>query len=293
MATPETTTTSSLTLQRRRQSRKLLRTVLIYSVLVLVSLGVLAPLLLTVSGSFKTNADILKWPPSIIPNPWVWDNYARVWNSSPLFVRWLLNSVFISGTTVVVNLFTVSLAGYAFARMRFPGKNVIFLALLGTLMIPIQLTLVPNYILMNRLGWLNTYLALFVPWSVSVFGVFLTTQFMKALPVELEEAAFIDGASRWQLYWRVVLPLSKPVLAALAIFRFKDTWNDFLIPLIYMNTPDMFPLTVGLNYFRNEYYTLWNLVLTGAMFNIIPMAIIFLIFQKYFVKGIATSGLKG
>lgn len=266
---------------------------LVYILMTFIALIVLAPLLLTVLGSFKTNAQILEWPPRLLPHPWIWDNYARVWGATPLFPRWVLNSILLTAVTIGINVLTCSMAGYSFARLRYPGRDAIFMALLAALMIPGQLILVPKYVLINKLGWVDSYKALIIPEAANVFGMFLMTQFMKSIPRELEEAALIDGCSKWGIYWRVILPLSKPVLAALVIFRFKDIWNAFLDPLIYLNTPELFTLTVGLNYFRQEYYTLWNLVLTGAMFNIIPVTIIFLIFQRYFIRGITLTGLKG
>lgn len=266
---------------------------LVYILMTLIALIVLAPLLLTVLGSFKTNAQILEWPPRLLPHPWTYENYARVWGATPLFPRWVLNSILLTAVTIGINVLTCSMAGYSFARLRYPGRDAIFMALLAALMIPGQLILVPKYVLINRLGWIDSYKALIIPEAANVFGMFLMTQFMKSIPRELEEAALIDGCSKWGIYWRVILPLSKPALAALVIFRFKDIWNAFLDPLIYLNTPELFTLTVGLNYFRQEYYTLWNLVLTGAMFNIIPVTIIFLIFQRYFIRGITLTGLKG
>lgn len=267
--------------------------VAIYVVAIAVTIVTLAPFAFTISASFKTLSEVLEWPPSFIPSRLTLDNYRAVWTVSPLFPRWLLNSALAAAITVVTNVFFCSLAGYAFARLRFPGRDAIFLATLGTLMIPGQITLIPRYIIVHRLGLVDSLAGLVLPDVARVFGVFLMVQFIKAIPKELEEAAKIDGCSRFGTYVHVVLPLCRPVLAALTIFTFQGTWNDFTWPLIVLNSPENFTLALGLNYLRGQYYTFWHLVLTGSLFNIIPMLIIFLLFQRYFVQGISMSGLKG
>lgn len=279
--------------ERPRPGRRLTYTITVYALLVIIAAITLAPLAYTISGSFKTNAGVLEWPPRLIPKPPVTSNYAEVWNSSPLFPRWIVNSVFLALVHVAAELFFASLAGYAFARMKFPGRDLIFMIMLGTLMIPPPVTVVSKYIIVARLGWVNTYLGVIMPTLVTVFGVFLMTQFIRAIPKDLDEAATIDGCSRFGIYWRIVLPLSKPALSALAIFAFKDSWNEFMWSLTVLNSPELFTLPLGLNYFRGQFYTFWNLVLAGSMFNIAPILIVFIIFQRYFIKGIAMSGLKG
>ncbi len=269
------------------------RGVALYAVALAVTIVTLAPFLFTVSASFKTLSEVLDWPPSFIPPRLTLDNYRAVWTVSPLFPRWLLNSALASAATVLTNLFFCSLAGYAFARLRFPGRDAIFLATLGTLMIPGQITLIPRYIIVHRLGLVDSMAGLVLPDVARVFGVFLMVQFIKAIPNELEEAARIDGCSRFGVYRHVILPLSRPVLAALTIFTFQGTWNDFTWPLIVLNSPSNFTLALGLNYLRGQYYTFWHLVLTGSLFNILPMLIVFLVFQRYFIRGISLSGLKG
>lgn len=281
-------------LTRRRQAFTRNATVVaVHAVAIFVAIVTLAPFAFTISASFKTLSEVLDWPPSFIPSRLTLDNYRAVWTVSPLFPRWLLNSVLASAITVMTNLFFCSLAGYAFARLRFPGRDAIFMATLGTLMIPGQITLIPRYIIVHRLGLVDSLAGLILPDIARVFGVFLMVQFIRAIPNELEEAAKIDGCSRFGTYSHVILPLCKPVIAALAIFTFQGTWNDFTWPLVVLNSPENFTLALGLNYLRGQYYTFWHLVLTGSLFNIIPMLVIFLAFQRYFVQGISMSGLKG
>lgn len=269
------------------------RTVGLYVLLAAIAVITLGPLIYSLSGSFKTLSAVVEWPPRLWPQPFVLDNYAQVWNVAPEFPFWILNSAVLAALTIAMNAFFGSLAGYAFARLRFPGKEVIFLAALGTLMIPSQATMISQYIIVAKIGWVNTYWGVLAPNLVRVFSVFLMAQFIKGLPKELDEAAIIDGCSRFGIFWRIVLPLAKPALAALAILGFKDAWNDFLWPLIVLNSPENFTLPIGLTYFRQQNYTMWNLVLTGSIISMIPVLSIFLIFQRYFVRGIAFSGIKG
>jgi multiple sugar transport system permease protein len=265
---------------------------LIYVLLVLITLFALTPFVLSVLGSLKSTRDILAWPPKVFSPPFHIENYARVWKVSPLFPRWFLNSCGLAAITVVIKLLSCSMAGYAFARLRFPGSKIFFWATLATMMIPGTVTLVPNYCLMARLGWTNTYLPLIIPGISDAFGVFLMTQFFKTIPRAYEDAARIDGATWFTIFRKVMLPLARPALVALAIFKFQGSWNDFLGPLIYLNTPSKFTLPLGLNFFKGQYFHFWELILAGSMFNAVPMLIIFLIFQRYFIKGIAVGGVK-
>ncbi|MBI2264918.1 MAG: carbohydrate ABC transporter permease [Armatimonadetes bacterium] len=265
---------------------------LLYLVLISIALLTMAPFLVSVSASLKPAEKALEWPPNLIPSPFTLDNYAKVWQVSPFFPKWLVNSVFLAIVHVICQLLFCSMAGYAFARLSFPGKKLLFLATLGSMMIPAQATMISNYAIANSLGWVNTFYAVIVPGAAGAFGIFLMTQFFKGIPRELEEAAHIDGCSRLLIFWRIILPLATPALGALAIFSFQGSWNGFMWPLIVLNTPENFTLPLGLNYFRSEYATDWALVLAGSMFNSVPIILIFLFFQRYFIKGIATTGLK-
>jgi len=194
---------------------------------------------------------------------------------------------------MTAQVFFCSLAAYAFARMRFPGKNFIFSFMLATMAIPAYVTLIPGYVFYARLGWINTYLPLIIPSLVVPFGIFMLTQFFKSIPHELEEAAYIDGASRFRTYWSVALPLSRPALLTLAIIQFQGSWNDFLKPLLYLRDAKLMTLTVGLGYFQTQFAVEWNKILVGSMFNAIPILVIFFIFNKYYMEGASYSGLAG
>lgn len=269
------------------------RGILIYALLLAITVVTFSPFVLSILGSLKDTRSILAWPPRIFSPPFHPENYVRVWRASPLFPVWVRNSVVLAVITVMVKLLSCSMAGYAFARMRFPGRNLLFWATLATMMVPYAVTLVPNYTIMARFGWIDTYLPLIVPGISDAFGVFLMAQFFKTLPRDYEDAARIDGASWFTIFWRVMLPLARPALVALAIFKFQASWNDFLGPLIYLNSPSKFTLPLGLNFFKGQYFHFWELILAGAMFNAVPMLVIFAIFQRYFIKGISLGGLKG
>lgn len=265
---------------------------LIYLLLIAITFVTFTPFVLSILGSLKDTKSILSWPPKIFAPPFHPNNYVKVWDAFPLFPRWMRNSGFLAAVIIVIKLFSCSLAGYAFARLRFPGRNLLFWLTLATMMIPGAVTLVPGYVIMAKLHWVDTYLPLIVPGFADAFGVFLMTQFFKSLPKEYEDAARIDGASWFTTFWRIMLPLARPALVALAIFKFQGSWNDFLGPLIYLNTPAKFTLPIGLNFFKGMYFHFWELILVGSLFNAVPMLIIFIIFQRYFIKGISFGGLK-
>ena len=209
------------------------------------------------------------------------------------FVRWLLNTVILSLGIAIFQIIFCSMAAYAFARLRFPGRDAIFAFMLASMMIPGAVTLVPSYVLMAKIRLVNTPWALVLPGIVGAFGIFMLTQFFKSVPVELEEAAYIDGASRFQIYYQVVLPLARPALLTLFIMQFQGMWNAFLGPLLYLNTPDMFPLNVALMMFQQQYRYAWNVTLVGAMVNAAPILALFFVFSKYYIEGISYAGLKG
>jgi multiple sugar transport system permease protein len=209
------------------------------------------------------------------------------------FIRWLFNTGLLSVIRAFVMVIFCSMAAYAFARMRFPGKGLIFNFMLASMMIPGAVTLIPKYVLIAKLGWVNTAYALIFPSIVDAFGIFMLTQFLKAVPRELEEAAFIDGASYFQIYKDVVLPLARPALLTLFILQFQGMWNDFLTPLLYLNTPDMWVMNVALSVFQQEYKAEWNLTLVGAMINAIVPLTIFFFFSRYYIEGVSYAGVKG
>ncbi|CAG0932613.1 L-arabinose transport system permease protein AraQ [Thermoflexales bacterium] len=217
---------------------------------------------------------------------------AALWAGGGRFIRWLFNTALLSVIRAVVIVIFCSMAAFAFARMRFPGKSLIFNFMLASMMIPSAVTLVPAFVLIAKLGWVNSAYSLIIPVLVNAFSIFTLTQFLKTIPKELEEAAFVDGASFFQIYKDVVLPLARPVLLTVFILQFQGMWNDFLTPLLYLNTPDMWVLNVGLSTFQQEYKAQWNITLVGAMVNALVPLTIFFFFSKYYIEGASYSGLK-
>jgi multiple sugar transport system permease protein len=228
-----------------------------------------------------------------MPEPPTLSNYVEILRATPLFLRWVGNSVVVAVVTVLGVLILSLMGGYAFARIRFRGRSGLFVMMLGSMMVPGQVFWIPNYVTLAKLGWVNTYLGL-VPGFVGTLtaGVFLASQSLKSLPRELEEAAMLDGLSRYAIFVRVVLPLTGPAATVLAITSFMASWNAFAWPVIVLNSPELFTLPVGLNFFKGIYVTQWTLIMAASMFNTIPVLAVFLVFQRYFVRGIATVGIK-
>jgi len=266
---------------------------LFLTIAVFITIISLAPFILTVSGSFKTKSEILDWPPSIIPQVFRWENYVEVWNNSRYFPQWIGNSIFLAAFHLVFYLAVCSLAGYAFARLRFPGATVLFLAILGSIMIPGQVLWVPKFLIINQVGLVDNLLGIAFPDLAEVFGVFFMTQFFKSLPKELEEAASIDGASVFRTFRQIILPNALPALAALAILRFQGEWNAFQWPLIVVRSPEHLTLPLGLASFQGLFGVNWHWVLAGAMFNAVPIILLVIFFQRYFIRSAASSSIKG
>lgn len=244
------------------------------------------------STSLKTNAEAFVLPPQWIPLHPRWSNYLDVLQAMP-FARFAANTLIVAVARTFGQLLLCSLAAYVFARLRFPGKGPLFVAYLATLMIPGQVLLIPSFILMKDIGWLDTYAALIFPSLFSAFGTFLLRQFFLTLPASLDEAAVIDGANPLQVYWHVMLPLTGPALATLGVFSFLAAWNDLLWPLIVTSRSSMRVLTVGLASLQGEHSTDWPLLMAGALLSTLPLLILFFAAQRYFVAGIAVSGIKG
>jgi multiple sugar transport system permease protein len=264
------------------------------------------PFLWMLSTSLKPESQIFRFPPVWIPGKWEWRNYRAAMEAAP-FGRYFLNTAIFATAATISNLLFCSMAAYAFARLRFRGRDVLFILVLGTMMIPGQVTMVPVFIMLkhwplaggNNLlgagghGLLNSFTGLVLPGAVGAFGIFLLRQFFMTLPRELEDAARIDGCSEAGIYWRIILPLSRPALATLGIFTFTAAWNEFLWPLLIMSKDSMKTLQVGLQVFQTQYVTRWDLLMAGTVVVTIPVLIIFLAGQRYFTKGIALSGIKG
>ena len=275
-----------------------------HGVALTLALGVLAvvwllPIVWVVVTSLKVTADIVKLPPEWIPWPVTADHYHEVLFSSSRTARIgraFVNSLVVAVGTVVLVVATSAMAAYPLARMRFAGRNLVFTLVIGSLMIPNAVVLVPQYVLVQRLGWLSTFQGLIVPEAAMTFafGVFLLRQFFLTMPGELEDAARIDGANAWQVFTRIVLPLSQPVLAALAIFAFRSAWNDFLWPLIAVNRPEMFPLPVALALLRSAYSAeSYGPIMAGAALSALPLLVVFIVANRRIVEGVRLSGLKG
>ena len=265
--------------------------ILAYLVVSLGALIMIVPFLWMASTAFR-GGSAFQYPPTWIPDPFSLDNFREVWTIVP-FGRYLFNSLFVAVCITIGEVLTSSLAAYAFARLRFPGRDAIFLMYLATLMIPGQVTIIPNFILMRYLGWINTYEGLIIPTAFTAFGTFLLRQYFLSIPRELEEAARVDGASYFQVWSRIIMPLASPAIATLAVFSFMGAWNSFLWPFIMVSTSEMRTLTVALRSFQTDYGTEWGLMMAGSLIAMLPMVVIFLAAQRYFVRGIATTGFGG
>lgn len=266
-------------------------TALIHGALLVSAAAVLLPYYLMVVTSLKPLREIFTDPFAWIPSRLAWENYVDAWTHAP-FARYFLNSAIIATSETAGVLVTSALAAYAFARMRFAGREFLFVLFLGTLMVPGEVQLVPNYITITRLGWLNTYAALIVPWLASVFGIFFLRQFFATIPQELQDAATLDGASHLTFLRRVVVPLSVPAFITVALLTFLGSWNALTWPLIVTNTPEMRPIMVGLLAFSSEWGTQPRLLMAAATFSALPVLILFFVLQRYFIQGIARAGMK-
>ncbi|NLC44026.1 MAG: carbohydrate ABC transporter permease [Clostridiales bacterium] len=251
------------------------------------------PFIWMLSTALKDSGDIFKIPPVWIPRPVIWDNFVRAWTSLPFDVfTW--NSFKIAILATLGTLISCSWAAYAFARLKFPYKDALFTIILATMMIPGQITMIPIFILMRAFGWYDTHYPIWVPhFFGSAFGTFLLRQFFLSLPEDLDDAARIDGCNPFQIYWRIYLPLSKPALATLAVLTFLGTWNNLLGPVIYLKSVEKFTLMIGLAFFQGQYVTDYSLLMAGSIISIVPIVVIYMVAQKYFVQGIALTGIKG
>ena len=286
---PETIT------KRRFQFKPTLARILNYLGLILLALIVGFPFYWMLLLSFRPETQIYSWPIEFLPVAPTLENYTALFSRPDLQIpRWFLNSVFISTTETILALIVCSMAAYAFARLKFRGRNIIFFSLLLALMIPTQVTLIPTFILVRNLGWLDSYQGVILPGVANVTAVFLLRQFFLAIPEELEEAAIIDGASRFRIYWQIILPNAKGGLVAMTIILFLGSWNNLLWPLIVLNRLEMRTLTVGLTVLQGSYsVNQMGLVMAGAAIASVPILIFYTVFQRHILKGVMTSGLKG
>jgi multiple sugar transport system permease protein len=250
------------------------------------------PFLWMLSTSFQTAGALLVPPPRLIPSPIETGNYAEIAEAFPLW-RFLLNSLGVAGVSTVLQVATSAMAAYAFARLRFRGRDALFLVYIATLMVPLQVTIMPLFVEMRYLGFIDSYPGLILPSIASAFGTFLLRQAFLSLPRELEEAAFMDGAGHFTVFRRIVLPLALPALATFAIFAFMASWNSFLWPLVIVNSPDLMTLPVGLSNLQGRYATSWNLLMAGSTVAVLPILIVYAVGQKYVIRGVTLTGLKG
>jgi len=261
--------------------------------LLLGALLFIAPILLMALTAFKPDSEIIRFS-GVLPDQWTLENYREILGSPeeiPL-VRWFFNSVFISSCVTLLVLTVDALAAYGLARLNLPGKKPFMILILAMLMVPGQIMLVPMYLILNQLGWLDSPLSLIVPAGDGVFGVFLLHQFFIGIPKDLEEAAIIEGCNRFQIFWHVILPLSKPALATLGIFTFMGAWNDFVGPLVFLDSVEKYTMPVRIALFQTSYYAEYGITLAAAMLCTLPTLIAFLLFQRQIVEGISMSGLK-
>ena len=257
-----------------------------------LSLLFVIPLLQMVLTSFMSDGDINRFPPKFIPTALHISGYKGLFTDSHI-LRWLVNTIIVAAIAVTAQMVLCSMAGYGFARLKFDGRNVGFFLMVATVMIPTQLLMIPTYLMFTRLGIVNTLAAAFVPWLATAFGIFLMRQFFLSLPAELEEAAAIDGAGAWQIFFRIVLPLARPALATLALFTLLDSWNDLVWPLIAISDERWYTLQVGLTMFQGTRHTQWSLLMAGNVVATMPLIIAFIVAQKRFVATMTFSGLKG
>jgi multiple sugar transport system permease protein len=263
-----------------------------YIALLAASAGLLLPFVWMLSSSLKRNVDVFTVPIQWIPDPVVWTNYVDIWDRTGM-ATWLGNTLFISVVVTFLQVLTGSFAAYGFARMRFPGRDTLFLAYIGTIAVPWQSYMIPQFVMMSNFGLANTRWSIILLQAFGAFGVFLMKQYFESIPDSLNEAARIDGLSEYGIWWRIMMPLSVPAIASLTLLTFVNTWNDFLGPLLYLRDNNLWTIQVGLRTFIGQFASEHAMIMTGSVISVLPIAVIFFLGQRYFVEGIATTGVKG
>jgi multiple sugar transport system permease protein len=269
-----------------------LKDIVLYVLVLAITVLMLIPFVWMLSASLKLNREVFNFPIEWIPPHPRWENYIDIWTKIPLGL-FIFNTAKITVIVTILQLLTSSFAAYAFAKLKFPHKNLLFLGYVATIAMPWQVYMVPQFILMRDFGLNNTHLALICLQAFTAFGVFLMRQFYMSIPDELCEAARIDGMNEYQIWWRIMLPLSKPALSTLTIFTFVNTWNDFLGPMIYLTQTELKTIQVGIQMFISQYSAEYGLIMATSVVSLIPVLVVFLALQRFFVEGVATSGLKG
>lgn len=284
---PESSITVTVNSRKAVSGKKIIRTISMLVILLVIAF----PFLWLIISSFKHEKDIISFPPRIFADSYTLDNYIKVWTTIPL-LDYIKNTVIFAGGTVITSVFFDPLAGYAFARMRFKGKSVLFYFVLLTMMIPFQVFMIPLFIEVNLLGMLDTYAGLIIPRMTTAFGIFMMRSFFITLPDSLEEAARIDGLSEFNIFLKIMLPLSKPTLLSLGIFTLMNSWNDLLYPLILTSSSKMRTLPAGLALFTGQNISFYGPVMAGTVISMLPLLVVYIFAQKYFVQGTAMSGMK-
>lgn len=291
----KTQTEANVPRKKMQQRRRLDRIGYFFLHLILFAgaITMLVPFIWMVLSSLKSTNEMFAVPPTFIPETIMWSNFVYMFESAP-WHTYFFNTIKVTIIVLIGQLIACSMGAYAFARLKFRGRDLMFLAYLATMMIPYHVTMIPTFRIIRNLGWLDSHLALIVPaiFAYGAFGTFLLRQFFLTIPVELEQSAKIDGCGYFGIYWRIILPISKPALATLAIFSFMATWNDFLAPLIYISSDELKTLTLGLATFQGIYTTQWNFMMAGALIISLPVIFLFIFAQRFFIEGIAMSGMK-
>lgn len=279
----------------KRRPAQAVRVLLVYTILIVGAAIFLIPLFWMLATSLKTQPEVYTFPPTFFPETWRWENFPEGWTYPKTnFPLWLWNTLFITGMVMVGTLLSASLCAYGFARIKFKGRDLWFMIVLATVMLPGVVTIIPLFVLFFKIGWLDTFYPLIVPafFGGGAFNIFFMRQFFRTIPVELEEAAVIDGASRWRIFWQIMIPLAKPVLATVAVLTFQGVWNNFYGPLVYLSSPEKYVLALGINAFKGLYGTQIPLMMAMSFLMVIPMVIVFFLAQKQMIRGVVMSGIK-
>lgn len=274
--------------------RRVITKALLYAVMIVVAIYTVGPFVWAISTAFKgPGENVYAFPPRILPEEPTLSNFVTAWQRVPYFGQYFINSLLIAGGSILINIGASSMAGYALARLQFPGRSLAFWIILSTMMIPFQVVMIPLFLVVLRLGLLNTHLGVILPTAVTAFSIFLFRQAFLKLPKELEDAARIDGCSEWGIYWRIMLPLTKPTIATMVIFTFVSSWGEFLWPLIVLRSPRMYTVAVGLAYLQSQFSANLRWIMAGSVLATVPVLIVFLAFQRYFIEGATAGALKG
>jgi multiple sugar transport system permease protein len=287
----ETVKLSKTQLMKEKKKFKI-SDIIIFSVLTLGAVSMVIPFLWMISSSLKFDKDIFNFPIQWIPQEPKWINYPTVWKRAP-FHLYYLNTIKIAASITILQIITCSMTAYSFAKLKYWGRDKIFLGYLATLMVPFQVIMIPQFLIIKKLGLVDSHMALILIGAFSPFGVFLLRQFFLGIPEELSESARIDGATEFQIYWKIIMPLAKPALASLGIFTFVHGWNDFLGPLIYLNSASKKTIQLAIRIFQTQYGNEYALIMSAAVCAVIPIIAVYLFAQRYFIEGIALTGIKG